>query len=118
MLMTCMDVLQTLNLLVSPATLIVLIVTAIFIMYYWKETQEMKRQMIEQNKLTKKQIKSSNMPILDAIIEQVKPEPEMALLPIEFAYDLFLVNKGSGPAFNISIQRYPSDVSGQKEALR
>ena len=65
--MTCTETLfQTLN-------LIVLAVTAFFIIRYWEETQEMKRQMIEQNRLAKKQIKSSNMPILDAIIEQVKP---------------------------------------------
>ena len=62
--MTCTETLfQTLN-------FIVLAVTAFFIIRYWKETQEMKCQMIEQNRLAKKQIKSSNMPILDAIIEQ------------------------------------------------
>jgi hypothetical protein len=57
------------------------------------------------------------MPILDAIIELVKPSPDMAHFQIQFAYDLFLVNKGSGSAFNISIQRNPSNVCGQKEAV-
>lgn len=96
---------------------IILGITALFIILYWKETQRMKYQMIEQNKLTNKQIKSSNMPILDAMIEQVKPSPEMAHLQMQFAYDIFLLNKGSGPAFNISIQRYPSEGRTQKEAI-
>ena len=110
--MTCTETLfQTLN-------FIVLAVTAFFIIRYWKETQEMKCQMIEQNRLAKKQIKSSNMPILDAIIEQVKPSPNIAHFQMQFAYDLFLVNKGSGAAFNISIRRTTSNVHGQKETVR
>ena len=93
-------------------------ITAWFILRYWKETQNMKYRMIEQNKLTGMQIKGANMPILDVTIEHVKPSPEMANLQLQFAYDLFLMNKGSGPAFNVSIQRFPSQVRGQKEALR
>lgn len=97
--------------------LFVLAVTAWFIIRYWKETQEMKCQMIEQNRLAKKQIKSSNMPILDAIIEEVKASQVMDKFQMQFAYDLFLVNKGSGTAFNISIHRHPSNVRGQKELV-
>jgi hypothetical protein len=93
-------------------------VTAVFIILYWKETQRMKNKMIEQIELSKKQLKSSTMPVLDAIIESVKPDPAFAQYPMQFCYDIFLINKGSGPAFKISIQRIPSDTRGQKEALR
>ncbi len=100
---------------IQALTLITLVVTATFILLYLKETQKMNYQMREQNRLTKKQIKSLNIPILDAIIEQVNPRPDLAHLKMEFAYDLFLVNRGSGAALNILIKRIPSIVRGQKE---
>jgi hypothetical protein len=104
--------------LIAGISAVIYAVTAVFIILYWKETQRMKNKMIEQIEITKKQLKSSNMPVLDAIIEIVKPDPELAQYPMQFCYDIFLINKGSGPAFSISIQRIPSNTRGQKEALR
>jgi hypothetical protein len=113
--MTCAEVLNTT---ISAISAVIYLVTAVFVIRYWKETQRMKNQMIEQIDLGKKQLRSSNMPVIDAIIEQVKPDPEMAKFPMQFCYDLVLVNKGSGPAFNVYVQRIPSSTHGQKEAVR
>lgn len=103
---------------IQTLSLFTLAVTAIFIYWYLKETKKMTFQMIEENRLTKKQIKSLTMPILDAIIEQVIPRPDLDHFQMDFAYDLFLVNRGSGAAFNILIKRIPSNVRGQKEIIR
>ncbi|MEW6739159.1 MAG: hypothetical protein AB1325_04555 [Nitrospirota bacterium] len=109
---------ETVNAIIAVISALISAVTAIFVICYWRETQKMKLQMIEQNKLAHKQLKSSNMPILDLIIEDVKLPPDIAEHQPQFSYDLFLINKGSGPAFDISIQRLPSDIYGQKETVR
>ncbi|MHC1743685.1 MAG: hypothetical protein AB9873_11720 [Syntrophobacteraceae bacterium] len=113
--MTCAE---TVNATIAGIAAVIYAVTAVFVILYWKETQRMKDQMMEQIGVSKKQLKSSTMPVLDAIIHTVKPKPEMAGSQIQFAYDLFLVNKGSGPAFNVSVQRTPSVTRSQKEAVR
>ena len=85
--MTCAEVL---NATIAAISTVVYAVTAVFVILYWKETQRMKNQMIEQIVLGKKQLKSSNMPVIDVIIEQVKPDPAFAHLQMQFCYDLFL----------------------------
>jgi len=104
---------------IDLANLFVLLVTAIFIICYWAETQEMKNEMIAQNKLNSHAIKSSLLPVIDVQFEKVKSAPEMAQFPIQFAYDIFLENKGNGPAFNVLVQRLvmPNE-NRQKMALR
>ena len=90
---------MTSKLILEILTLVVLFVTMVFVMMYWAETQQMKAEMINQNKISFQNIKSQNMPIVDLQLELVKPSPD-------FAYDLFLVNKGNGPAFKIITQRF------------
>jgi len=93
-------------------------VTAYFIVLYWRETQNMKLQMIEQNCIANKQLKGSMMPILDIRFEKGQPPPEFVGGQIQFSYDVFVHNKGKGPAFNINIQRFVSETRGQKEVVR
>ena len=114
-MITCAEVVNATIAAISAA---IYAVTAVFVIRYWKETQRMKNQMIEQIDLGRKQLRSSNLPVIDAIIEQVKPDPEMAQYPMQFCYDLVLVNKGIGPAFNVYARRVPSSTPGQKEAVR
>jgi len=104
---------------IDLANLFVLLITAIFIIFYWAETQEMKNEMVTQNKLNLQAIKSSLLPVIDVQFEKVKSAPEMAQFPIQFAYDIFLENKGNGPAFNVLVQRLvvPNE-NRQKMALR
>jgi len=108
---------EIVNATIATIATVISAVTAIFVIFYWKETQRMKNQMIEQIDLGKKQLRISNMPVIDAIIEQGKTDPEMAQNPMTFCYDLFLVNKGSGPAFKIFAKIVPSSVRGQREGL-
>jgi len=82
--------------LLDSLTLITLIVTALFVILYWQETQAMKKEMIIQNRINSQQLKSSLLPALDVKLEK----------PISgFTYDLFVENKGNGPAFNIIVRR-------------
>lgn len=92
--------------------LIVLIVTAVLVWMYWGATQEMKREMVKQNRISFLGVRISNMPVIDLQIEKVNSDPT-----IQFAYDLFAINKGNGPAFNVSIRRIPLPGRTQKEAI-
>ena len=104
---------------IDLANLIALIITAVFIIFYWAETQEMKNEMITQNKINSQAIKSSLLPVIDVQFEKVKSLPEMAQFPIQFAYDIYLENKGNGPAFNVRIQRLVvPNKNRQKTALK
>ena len=101
-------------------TVLVLSFTLWYIILYWKETQGMKHQMIEQNELTLTQMKIDNMPIMDVSIKTIEPDPNIAQSTncvLQFGYDIFLINKGNTPAFNVSIQRIPLEKRTQKEAL-
>lgn len=104
---------------IDLANLIVLLITAIFIILYWGETQDMKNEMITQNELNSQAIKSSLLPVIDVQFEKVKPDHEMAQFSIQFAYDIILENKGNGPAFNVFVQRLivPGE-NRQKMAVR
>jgi len=93
------------QLFIDLLTLFTLIVTAVFVIKYWEETQKMKNEMITQNKISHQSLKSSLLPVIDVQFEKIKPDPEMAQFPIQFAYDIFLENKGNGPAFNVLVQR-------------
>lgn len=93
------------QLFIEILTLFALIITAVFVIKYWEETQEMKNEMITQNKISSQSLKSSLLPVIDVQFEQVQADPEMAQYPVEFAYDIFLENKGNGPAFNVFVQR-------------
>jgi len=107
------------QLFIDLLTLFTLIVTAVFVIKYWEETQEMKdemiaqnkissqslNEMIAQNKISSQSLKASLLPLIDVRFEKVKGESEMAQFPVEFAYDIFLENKGNGPAFNVVVQR-------------
>lgn len=99
-------------------TVLVLSFTLLYIISYWKETQDMKHQMIKQNELTLTRMKIDNMPIMDISIQQIEPDPNIAMIgQIQFGYDIFLINKGCTPAFKVSIQRFPLDKRTQKEAV-
>lgn len=86
-------------------TLIILAITAFFVILYWKETQKMKDEMITQNKISFENIKSQNMPLVDLQMVHIKDIQEFPQDKPQFAYDLFLINKGNGPAFKIITKR-------------
>ncbi len=111
--------LEIMTLLIQILTLFALVVTAYYVIKYWEETQAMKKEMIAQNELSSTTLKSSLLPVLDVEFEKVKADPEMAQSKIQFAYDIFIENKGNGPAFNVLIQRLiiPGE-NKQKLALR
>ncbi len=90
--------------------LIILAITAYFVREYWEETQQMKNEMVEQSKLNRTGIKISSMPIIDFEIEN-------APLNGGYTYDLYIVNKGGGPAFNVSIRTLPVAKRSPKDAL-
>lgn len=107
------------TMIIEILTLITLIVTAIFVIKYWKETQAMKGEMITQSRISSQSLKSSLLPVLCVQFETVKADPDLAQFEIQFAYDIFVENKGNGPAFNISVQRsIIPDENKQKLALR
>jgi hypothetical protein len=106
------------NIVLQCVSLIVLVVTAIAVIFYWRETQKMKREMTRQNDLTFENMKISNMPILDLYWEVVRADPGFEQFQIQFAYDLFLVNKGSGPATQTVVQSFPSTQVSQAEVAR
>ncbi|MFH1933454.1 MAG: hypothetical protein ABIN18_17910 [Pseudomonadota bacterium] len=107
------------KLLIQILTLFTLIVTAYFVIKYWEETQEMKNEMITQNKISSQSLKSSLLPVIDVYFERVKSAPEMAQFEVQFAYDIFLENKGNAPAFDVLVQRLivPGE-NKQKRAIR
>jgi hypothetical protein len=107
------------NLLIQVITLGVLTVTAVFVIKYWEETQEMKNQMIRQNNISAQSLRSSFLPVIDVQFETVKASQEMAQFEVQFAYDIILENKGNGTAFNVLVQRdIMPDENRQKQALR
>ena len=111
--------LELMTLLIQVVVLFTLIVTAYYVIKYWEETQAMKKEMIIQNKLSSLTLKSALLPVLDVQFERVKAEPEMAQFETQFAYDIFIENKGNGPAFNVFVQRLivPGE-NKQKQAVR
>jgi len=107
------------EILIGFLTLIVLTVTALFIIKYWGETQAMKNEMITQNRISSQALKSSLLPVLDVHFERVKAHPEMGQFEIQFAYDIIVENKGNGPAFNVILQRLIlPEKNRQKQAVR
>lgn len=100
-------------------TLIVLFVTMVFVMMYWAETQQMKKEMINQNKIAAQSLKASLLPALDVQFETVKADPGLSHFKIEFAYDIFIENKGNGPAFDVTVQRLiVTEKNKQKMAIK
>lgn len=110
---------EIMKLFIEVLTLFTLIVTAYYVIKYWEETQAMKKEMIAQNELSSITLKSSLLPVLDVQFERVKAEPEMAQFEVQFAYDIFVENKGNGPAFNVIVQRLIiSGENKQKQVVR
>lgn len=104
------------QLFIDLLTLFALIVTAVFVIKYWAETQEMKHQMVKQNQISVQSIQALNMPLIDLQLEVVKSDPQFAHAQIQFAYDIVLINKGNGPAFKIIVQRF-TDPEKNKQKL-
>jgi hypothetical protein len=106
------------QLIIDLLTLFVLIITAVFVIKYWAETQEMKDQMVRQNQISVQSIQASNMPLIDLQLEVIKSDPQLAHAQIQFGYDMVLLNKGNGPAFNIIVQRFTDpEKNRQKLAI-
>jgi hypothetical protein len=81
---------------------VVLTVTAIFVVRYWRETQKMKEEMTEQNKIAEKNIFYQKLPVID------------------FRHKgglIFIKNKGSGPAINVTLIKTPLPDNKQKAAV-
>lgn len=115
-------IVDTLTLGVLFLTLVVLSITMFFVILYWSETQRMKEEMINQNKISFQNIKIQNMPLIDIQLQDVKynynktiPQQQM-----QFPYEIFLINKGNGPAFNIITTRYltPEENAQQRVILK
>lgn len=92
--------------LLGIATLETLIVTAIYIFKYWKETHRT-------NELSLKNMAYSKLPILDFKVEVHYQDPEMK----HYDERISLLNKGYGPAFNVSLWKAPLSDNAQKKAL-
>ena len=93
------------TILLSIATLETLMVTAIYIFKYWKETQRM-------NEITWRNIVYSRMPILDFTVEVHYQD-----VHAEYYDELILIkNKGDGPAFDVSLLKTPLPDNAQKRA--
>ncbi len=99
---------QDIDSIVNILTLIVLSVTMVYVIKYWCETQQMKKEMIKQREISIKNIKIQNMPVIDLELEVVKHSQDSVQGVIQYAYDLFLENRGNGPAFNIHTKRFPT----------
>jgi len=95
----CMN---TVNMCINAATLLALIVTAVYVILYWSETLQMKEEMIRQSKIASQSIKVANLPLLEAQIES--------------EFDLVLLNKGNGPALKILVRRSIDTQTNQKMA--
>jgi hypothetical protein len=71
----------------------------------------MKEEMMEQSRLYRTGMKISNMPIIDFQIQKAPPNTG-------YVYDLFIINKGGGPAFNVLAQTIPhQDVLKKRRSL-
>lgn len=113
------EIINMWSMIIEILTLVTLIVTVVFVIRYWKETQAMKEEMITQNRISSQSLKSSLLPVLYVQFETVKADPGLAQFKIQFAYDIFVENKGNGPAFNVFVQRsIIPDENKQKLALR
>lgn len=97
------------------STLVVLFITMVYVIKYWRETQQMKVEMVRQSKISIKNIKIQNLPLIDLQLEVVKPSPNSVQGKIQFAYDLYLKNTGNGPAFIIRAIRY---ITPEKDAQK
>jgi len=88
---------------ISIGTLVALVVTAIYIFKYWKETQRT-------NEITLRNIAYSRLPILDI---------ERAGHNWATYYDdvINITNKGYGPAFDVSLQKISLPDNAQKKAV-
>ena len=93
------------SILLGIATLETLIVTAIYIFKYWKETQRT-------NELSRKNMAYSRLPILDFKVEVQYQDHEMKY----FQERISLLNKGYGPAFGVYLSKVPLPDNAQKKA--
>lgn len=84
---------------IQTGILLILSVTAYFVYEYWRQTQDMKSEMVKQTKL-------SNMPIIDIEIEE-PPTDE------GYDYDVFIANRGQGPAFKVIVHQIPLSMRAQ-----
>lgn len=94
------------SILLSIATLDTLIVTAIYIFKYWKETERT-------NELSLKNTAYSRLPILDFKVEVHYQDDEMKY----FDERVSLHNKGYGPAFEVYLWKAPLPDNSQKRAV-
>ncbi len=101
----CFSKFELTTILLSIATLETLGVTAIYIFKYWKETQRT-------NEITLRNIAYSRLPILNFRVEEHHQDAQATY------YDelISIINKGDGPAFDVSLQKLPLPDNAQKRA--
>jgi hypothetical protein len=97
---------ELVSILLNVATLETLIVTAIYIFRYWKETERT-------NALSLKNMAYSRLPILDFKVEAENRDSQAG----DYSERIFLVNKGYGPAFDVSLWKIPLPDNAQKRAV-
>ena len=97
---------ELVTILLGIATLETLIVTAIYIFKYWRETKRT-------NELSLKNMAYNRLPIPDFKVEVHYQDPQMKY------YDerISILNKGYGPAFNVSLWKIPLPDNAQKRAI-
>jgi hypothetical protein len=102
----CLSESEITTTLLNIATLGTLVVTAIYIFKYWKETQRT-------NKITLKNMAYSRLPILDFKTEVHYQDAQATY------YDelISITNKGYGPAFHVSLQKLPLPDNAQRSAM-
>jgi hypothetical protein len=94
------------TILLSVATLETLIVTAIYIFKYWKETQRT-------NELSFKNMAYNKLPIFDFKVKVHYQSPDR----IYYDEQISIVNKGYGPAFNVTLWKSPLPGNTQKRIV-
>jgi len=101
---------------ISIINVLILSITAFFIVKYWQETQRMKNEMVRQNEISNRQnevlvksFKGSNYPIIK--VEVIKVENSVN------THNISIKNIGSGPAMYINATRLPHDENTQRVAI-
>lgn len=99
------------DIILKVITAIVLFATLIFVALYWAETQQMKKEMIQQNKIVQNNIYYQKLPVIDFEVSQDYQDSH------NISDVIHIKNKGAGPAINVSVNKLPAADNGQKVAV-
>lgn len=89
------------NEIVGIFSFIAISITGIYVIKYWEEAQKTKEEIIVQNKIGFQNLKASLLPLVFVELQHYNYPPG-SNSPV---YDLYLNNRGKGPAFKIIFRR-------------